>query len=217
MPHPRVTDLMKGRTPDRLPWLPELNGGFCRKMLGLPLAGGAKIPIRELERQCALKVGADMLDRVVSVQTVRHQARVEEDPATGITLIRTPAGDLRRRQEAAPESDTWLFREYLLKGPESFPAFRAMIEEETYLPDYEAAAPLVAAAELATIDVPATPLMHILMWEMGVQETLMALVDHGDALRGLMAVMHERTRPTTAWQRPGRARSCGRWRTRPPC
>jgi len=208
MPSERVMALMSGRRPDRLPWLPELNAGFVRKTLGRPAAGpnlaadaiddeaGASQDQDEdylsLEARCAELVGADHLHRVKSVLVRRHRVSVEKDPRTGLTVVHTPAGQLRQLQQWDPNSGTVFTREHLVKGPEDFPAYRAMLEDETYEPNYASAEEEIARSGLATIDVPATPLMHLLLWVMDVQPTLMAMIDHKDEMIDLMALMHEK-------------------------
>lgn len=212
----RVADLLAGRTPDHLPWVPELNDGFCRKALaaGQPTDGpnapnsrGKVLPYRELSARTARLIGSDHLSRVVSVRTVRHHVSIQTDPAHGRTVIHTPEGDLTNRTEPAPDSGTTFFLEHFVKGPESFAAYRAMVEDETYEPVYDRAAQEMAPnglsapkpaertpACLPTIDVPATPLMHLLMWEMGVEPTLMGILDYRDEMVELMAVMHEKNK-----------------------
>ena len=206
MPSKRIADLLAGRTPDRLPWVPEINAGFVRKTLsartrGAPLTSDVLGDLKDaqagesyldLEARCAEMIGADHLHRVKSVRVVRNRVSIESDPDTGVTVIHTPAGDLRQVQQWSPASGTVFTREHLIKGPESYPAFRAMIEDETYEPAYEAAAVEIDASGLATVDVPATPLMHLLMWVMNVQPTLMAVMDTPDEMAELMAVMHAR-------------------------
>lgn len=204
----RVAALLAGRTPDRLPWLPELNAGFIRRTTG---AGGGKggfsseavaaapdeqaeTDSLELEARCAEMIGADHLHRVTSVRVVRRRVEIDSDAATGVTVVRTPAGRLRRRQQWEPASGTVFTREHLIKGRESFPAYRAMVEDETYQPDYERAQRDIARSGLATVDVPATPLMHLLMWVMDVQPTLMAMMDYPGEMTELMAVMHEKNK-----------------------
>ena len=208
MPSERVNALLAGRTPDRLPWLPELNAGFVRKTTG---AGGGERTFSaeaiadgpeehaatddlELEARCAAMIGADHLHRVVSVRVVRHRVTIDSDPVTGVTVVRTPAGELRRRQRWDPISGTVFTREHLIKGPESFPAYRAMVEDETYEPDYEKASRDIVRSGLATVDVPATPLMHLLLWVMDVQPTLVAMMDRPAEMAELMAAMHEKNR-----------------------
>jgi len=203
----RIVDLMAGRTPDRLPWVPELNAGFVRKTLGRSAEGGNvsadAVEVAEaaetedylaMEAECARRIGADHLHRVKPVRVVRHRVTVEADAATGETRIHTPVGDLRRRQQWDPISGTVFTREHLIKGPEDFPAYRAMVEDETYEPDYEAAAADIARSGMATVDVPATPLMHLLMWVMDVQPTLMAMMDHEAEMVELMGEMHEKNK-----------------------
>ena len=208
MPSKRVADLLAGGTPDRLPWLPELNAGFIRKTMqardlgrtgsteavaDLPDEGPAGSYL-DLEAACADAIGADHLHRVTSVRVVRDRVSSETDPAAGVTVIHTPAGDLRRVQQWDPNSGTVFTREHLIKGPESFAAYRAMVEDERYEPDYEQAAEEIARSGLATVDVPATPLMHLLMWVMDVQPTLMAMMDYPGEMTELMAPMHEKNK-----------------------
>ena len=204
----RIVDLMAGRTPDRLPWVPELNAGFIRKTVGATRAGpnvsadavevegaaGEAEDYLAMEADCARRIGADHLHRVKPVRVVRHRVTVEADAATGETVIRTPVGDLRRRQQWDPDSGTVFTREHLIKGLGDFAAYRAMVEDETYEPDYEAAAADIARSGLATVDVPATPLMHLLMWVMDVQPTLMAMMDCQAEMVELMAAMHEKNK-----------------------
>ncbi len=208
MPSERVAALLAGSIPDRLPWVPELNAGFIRRTTGAGEGGKsssseavgaegdeqAEADYLDLEARCARMIGADHLHRVISVRVVRHRVEIESDPAAGTTVIHTPAGELRRRQQWDGISGTVFTREHLLKGPESFPAYRAMIEDETYLPDYERARRDIARSGLATVDVPATPLMHLLMWVMDVQPTLMAVMDYPEEMTELTAVMHEKNK-----------------------
>ena len=205
----RVADLLAGKTPDRLPWVPELNAGFIRKTTGWRDRGSGESAETlgdafgetatdadhlAAEARCAEMIGADHLHRVVSVRTVRHRVRIATDPADGATVVHTPAGDLRSRREWDEQSGTMFAREHLIKGPESFAAYQAMVEDETYEPDYARAEADIARSGLATVDVPATPLMHLLMWVMDVQPTLMGIMDYRDAMVDLMAAMHEKNK-----------------------
>ena len=201
---PSIGILPRPQKPDRLPWLPELNGGFIRKAMGevdLERAHSAEalgdLPDEAetedalaMESRCAAMIGADHLHRVKSVRVVRHRVSVARDPATGTMVVRTPAGELRQRQQWDPVSGTVFTREHLIKGTESFAAYRAMIADETYEPDYAAAEADIARSGLATVDVPATPLMHLLLWVMDVQPTLMGMMDCRDEMVELMDVMH---------------------------
>ncbi len=191
MPTGPVADLLSGRTPRRLPWVPELNEGFVRKLLNAP--PGTPRPYRELESEAARRIGADYLHRVVSVRTMHHRVQVEQQDG-GVTVIRTPAGDLRRQRTWDSNSGTSFTREHLVKGPESFAAYRAMIQDETYEPDYAKAETEIADSDLATIDVPATPLQHLIMWDMGVQEALMCMLEHPEEMTELLGCVHERNK-----------------------
>jgi len=204
----RIADLLAGRTPDRLPWVPELNAGFIRKTLragdlqrtasteavgDLPdeeLAGDQL----ELEAACAEAIGADHLHRVHSVRVTRDRVGTETDKAAGVTVIHTPDGDLRQVQQWDPNSGTFFRREHLIKGPEDFAAYQAMVEDERYEPAYEQAAVDIERSGLATVDVPGTPLMHLLLWIMDAQPTLLAMMDYPGEMVELMAAMHEKNK-----------------------
>ncbi|MDD4889357.1 MAG: uroporphyrinogen decarboxylase family protein [Phycisphaerae bacterium] len=200
-----VADLFAGKTPRRLPWAPELNEGFVRKLLNAP--PGTPGPYWELEREAARRIGADHLHRVQTVRTIHRRVEIETDEATGLCVIRTPAGDLSRRRVWDANSGTLLNYELLVKGPESFAAYRAMLDDETYElsppagPEAE-----IAGSDLATIDVPATPLQHLIMWDMGVQETLMCMLEHTDELVELCRFAHEKNKQfyAVACSGPGR-------------
>jgi hypothetical protein len=192
MSRQRVNALLAGQTPDRLPWVPELNEGFVRKLTDTPPA--SDIEYRLLERRAADRIDADYLHRVKSVKTVRHRVEVEHDPATGVTVIHTPAGDLREQKTWDATSGTIYTHEHLIKGPESFAAYRAMIDDETYELDVDLAHREIADSDLPTIDVPATPLMHLLMWDMGVEPTLMGMMTDADELLELMQFAHEKNK-----------------------
>ncbi len=186
----RVADLLAGKTPDRLPWVPELNEGFCHKVLGL---GDKKhLPYIESADRVAKLIGADQLHRVLSVRTEHNRVTREQDPITKRVTYRTPKGELHHWQEPSPESGTTFTREHLVKGPQDFAAYQALVEDEHYVPQYEHAAAEIAVTGMPTIDVPATPLMHILMWVMDVQPTLMAMIDFEDQMAELMAAVHRK-------------------------
>lgn len=192
MAQQRVNVLLDGQTPDRLPWVPELNEGFARKLMAKPPGDGT--PYRKIEEGAARRIGADFLHRVVSVKTVRHACEEETIPEEGVRIIHTPAGDLREKKVWDSQSGTFYRYEHLVKGPESFDAYLAMIEDETYEPDYEKAATEIAQSDLPTIDVPASPLMHLMLWEMGIEETIMAMIEHEDAMVELFARVHEKNK-----------------------
>ncbi|KKL26615.1 hypothetical protein LCGC14_2393530, partial [marine sediment metagenome] len=209
MPSERIAELMAGRIPDRLPWVPELNAGFVRKTLGRAAParniatdatgeqeGGQAVAedYPAMEAECAAKIGADHLHRTSSVAVRRQKVTIEADKATGATVVHTPAGQLRQRQQWDKVSGTVFTREHMVKGPEDFAAYAAMRQDEVYEPNYAAAEAELARSGLLTIDVPATPLMHLLMWIMDVQPTLLAMMDYRDEMVEPMAVMHEKNK-----------------------
>ena len=188
----RITALLAGRTPDRLCWLPELNDRFITKVVE------QRGPVPEgLDAQTFVNqvIGADQLARAVAVRTRYRQVRVERD--SGTTTYITPQGRLVERVEHNETADTNYKVQHLVSGEECFEAYKALIEDVEYLPAYDSARQAiekVGQTGLVTIDAPATPYMHLLLWDMGIEPTIMGLFDYPRRMVELMDLMHERNK-----------------------
>lgn len=179
-------------TPDRLGWLPELNEGFITKVaeqFGPPPA------TMDAQTFANKHIGADQLARAVAVREVFGLVEVEQCPEAGSTIWHTPKGDLIQRQQRDEIAKTTYTVQHKIRGPESFAAYHAMLEDQRFEPDYDRAEQTidqVGDTGLATIDAPATPLMSLIMWEMGIEQTLTAIFEHEAEMAELMQHMHQK-------------------------
>ena len=190
----RIGAVLAGQTPDRVPWLPELNDGFIRKVIQQRGPAPEGVDDQTFVNQI---IGADQLARLKAVREQWRHVEVTEDAEALTTTYVTPKGKLVHRRQPNETAQTHYTVEHLVAGPESFEAYKALIEDAEYTPDYEQAQAVidrVGQTGLATIDAPATPLMHLIMWDMGIEPTLMALFDYPDEMAELMDVMHERNK-----------------------
>ena len=178
--------------PDRLPWLPELNDGFIRNVVAAegPVPNG--IDGQTFTNQ---RIGADQLSRTVSVKERFHRVEVEQRKAEGLTIWHTPKGDLVEQTVQDAIAKTGYRVRHKLVGEKAFEAYHAVLDDLTYEPDYERARKtfaLVGDSGLPTVDAPATPLQHILMWDLLVEDALMAMYDRTDEMVELMRHMHQK-------------------------
>lgn len=176
--------------PDRLCWLPELNDGFIAKCVEAegPMPAGM-----DKQTFANLKIGADQLDRAVAVKATFRRVEVEQRKDEGITIWHTPKGDLCQQIIQDPVAKTGYWHRHRLDGEHAFAAYHAMLDDLAYTPDYDLAAKRFAKVGdtgLVTVDAPATPLQHILMWELSVENALMAMYDRTDEMVELMRHMH---------------------------
>ena len=195
-PSERTNAVLDGKTPDQLCWLPELNDRFIKKVVD------TKGPVPEgMDEQTFVNqvIGADQLHRATAVKTIRPNVEVIETTTDGTMVTRyiTPKGELVLRQEPNEIARTRYTHQHILAGPETFDAYKALWEDTHFEPDYDRAKAThdqIGDTGMATIDVPNTPLMHMIMWDMGIEPTLMAVFDYPEQMREIMDVMHERNK-----------------------
>ena len=178
--------------PDRLPWLPELNDGFIRSVCEAegPVPNG-------LDQQTFtnFRIGADQLARVISVKSTFQRVEVEQRKDEGLTIWHTPKGDLFEQAVSDPIAKTSYRLRHKLDDARAFEVYHAVLDDLKYEPDFEQANKRLARVGdtgLATIDAPATPLQHIIMWDLSVENALMAMYDRTDEMVELMRHMHQK-------------------------
>lgn len=200
----RLEAALRGEPTDRCPWAPEINAALVEKLL----AGEPPAPL-PYAAACR-KIGADTL---LSVAPVRRRYRTvevrqeREGPVTW-TFYETPYGTLRTRDEARPEAHTSYQTEHLLKGAEDFRAYRYLVEDVELTLDAEGVRQqmeLLGDDGIISLDVPATPLLHLIMFDMRLPAVQYALADHEREFVELMDLMHERNKEycRLAVQAPG--------------
>lgn len=192
-PRERALAVVHGTAkPDRLPWLPELNDGFIRNVVQAegPLPQGI-----DEQTFANLRIGADQLDRAIAVKQTFRRVEIEERKDEGLTIWHTPKGDLYDQSVYDPVAKTQYRLRHKLDGEHAFEAYHAMLDDLKYVPNYEQAARRLAKVGdtgLGTIDAPATPLMHLIMWDWSIENSLMAMYDRTDEMVELMRHMHQK-------------------------
>jgi hypothetical protein len=178
--------------PDRLPWLPELNDGFIRNVVEAEGPAPAGVDGQTFTNQ---QIGADQLDRAKAVKETFRRVEIEVRKDEGITIWHTPKGDLVEQAISDPIARTSYRHRHRLDGEKAFEAYHALLDDLTYEADYERANKVfakVGETGLPTVDAPATPLQHILMWDLSVENALMAMYDRTDEMVELMRHMHQK-------------------------
>ena len=178
--------------PDRLPWLPELNDGFINNVVQAegPVPNGMDGQTFTNQR-----IGADQLSRAVSVKETFRRVEVEQRKEEGLTIWHTPKGDLVEQSVHDPIAKTGYRIRHRLIGEKAFGAYHALLDDLTYVADYQRAEKVfakVGQTGLPTVDGPATPLQHILMWDLLVEDALMMMHDRTAEMVELMRHMHQK-------------------------
>jgi hypothetical protein len=176
--------------PDRLPWLPELNDGFIRNVVEAEGPTPADMDGQTFTNQ---RIGADQLARAIAVKETFRRVEVELRKDDGLTIWHTPKGDLMEQMVQDPIAKTGYRVRHKLDGEKAFEAYHAVLDDLKYEADYDRASKVltkVGETGLPTIDAPATPLQHILMWDLTVEDALMAMYDRTDEMVALMRHMH---------------------------
>jgi hypothetical protein len=200
----RLEAALRGEPTDRCPWAPEINAALVEKLL----ADQPSVPL-PYAAACR-KIGADTL---LSVAPVRRRYRTvevrqeREGPVTW-TFYETPYGTLRTRDEPSPDAHTSYQTEHLIKGVADFPAYRYLVEDVEFTLDAEGVQQqmdLLGEDGIVSLDVPATPLLHLIMFDMRLPAVQYALADHERECLELMDLMHERNKEycRLAAQAPG--------------
>ncbi len=191
----RMNAAIRGGDCDRLPWAPELNAAFVRQVL----AGDDVPPERQYVEACR-RIGADcLLAASPAAQMMRGVAteRVTDGPTT-TTVWRTPAGDLRSREEARAAAQTTFEVEHRIKTVEDVRAYRWVMEhaEVVAAPAGTVERTLATLGEDGIISLtgPATPIMQLLMTDLRAPAMHYLLADHEAEVVALFEVMHERNK-----------------------
>jgi len=200
----RLEAALRGEPADRRPWAPEINAALVEKLLAdepespLPYAAACR------------KIGADTL---LSVEPVRSRYRTvevrrEQEGSVTWTFYETPYGTLRTRDVPSPEAHTSYQTEHLINSAADFPAYRYLVEDREYTLDAEGVQQqidLLGEEGIVSLNGPATPLLHLIMFDLRLPAVQYELADHEREFVALMDAMHERNKEVyrLAAQAPG--------------
>ena len=176
----RIKSVLAGDRPDKVPWtiysmlLPR--GHFERKMrdMGLGIVGG-----------CGLCK--------VSMPNVRVETRTEGDYV--FTTYHTPIGEASSKIRTGLKFQSpggSAIVEHPIKGIEDVEVIKYVIEDLVYEPDYDSYGQLeeeLGSDGVITSGIGYTPLMEVIINQMGFKTFAMALVRHPDAIDELVGAL----------------------------
>ena len=196
----RLTAALESRPADRVGWAPEMNDHFSRRVLE---RAGAMAPEGCPDRgawgyaAAAELIGADCLWKARPYRVeYRDTESVTEKGPGGVTthVLKTPKGELVERSRYDETARTNFRLEHLLKTPPDFESYRAHLAGAEVTPDYDVfrrASDAVGERGIVSIHTPETPLMGLIMYHMGIEQTLYAIFDWPKEMRALVDAIHE--------------------------
>jgi len=206
----RLLAVLKGKEPDRIPWSPLIEGFF---MSGLK----DKVNLIEVLND----IGADYMLRKVPVymSSIFSSYEVSENTRSKVPLLNenkdikitekinknriykkyeTPVGTLTEKWETTPSSPSIPFpTEHLIKDLEDLKIYTYLLEREVVKPYYEIfneKVKIVGEKGLVTTVVPHTPIQHLLIIHMGIENFYYKLFENRDQMEAVMDLMHARNK-----------------------
>ena len=157
---------------------------------------------------CCQRIGADIAERWVP-SSVGYGTENEkalfmagiraESVQKGDRILweyRTPVGTLTRVARATTEAGSTVFREeHLVKGSSDLRAYQYLWEAMRIEANYDATQEHIARIGeegMAWLHVPCTPLLYLIMYDLGLELTAYLLNDYAEAMQRLMGVMAEK-------------------------
>ena len=201
-PKERILAAFRGGERDRVAWCPELNDYFVSRELGL----GGKEPPADCPDGAAWRYGAanELIggDALWSVRPFSEEAegvtrKTEERDGRTVTVIEGPKGVLTQVQHFDELARATFTDEHLIKTVEDFWVWLDVLERTEVAPApemYDRAEDVLKDRGTSTIWAPETPLMGLIMWRMGIEETLYACFDHPDEMRYFLGGIHDYNR-----------------------
>lgn len=177
----RVWAVLKGKEPDRIPWLIYSNhlprGSFERRMRNMGL-------------------GLDVRCRVhrAFMPHVKVESKVEGNYS--YTIYRTPVGELSSKTRIGmsfqlPEQGSWII-EHPVKGREDLKVLKFMIEDTFYEPQYETYRQLEEELEgdgIVTVGADYTPLMKLIVSFMGFRNFVLTFRRYPEAIEEILEAL----------------------------
>ncbi|MFH1742727.1 MAG: uroporphyrinogen decarboxylase family protein [bacterium] len=190
----RIITLLKGNTPDRVPWLADLDY-WTEGIVGrgeLPRDFKRSEAYFELHRE--LRVGY-YLQGYFPFETCYDPSVIEkrwEDGNDRFCSLQTPLGTLRERSTYMPDSFTAAPQERMVKSVEDLRILRYIYEHTSFVPDYgEAKRRLGLLKDLGIVlcYTPKTPFMQLVVYCAGIETVVSLAMDAEEELAETLAVM----------------------------
>ncbi|NLG25156.1 MAG: hypothetical protein GX558_07345 [Clostridiales bacterium] len=191
----RAAALLRGETPDRVPWFGDLSYWYPYAMdkgvIGPQYAGDG---LFRLHRD--LGVGFYLQGYFpFREECPGAECRVRRSGAEILTEWTTPVGTLRQAEVALPASYTVAIREHMIKSAEDLKIYAWMMERTRYRPDYEEARrryPLAGENGAVLCYLPKSPYMDMVALKAGIVAVVDLIADEGELFDDVMALLEEK-------------------------
>ena len=198
----RLLAVLRGEIPDRLPFVPLVNEYTWSTF---PSEWGVDDPV-----SCCRRIGADIAERWVpsyvgygfGPERIEHltdaRVRREESSVDGLIHIsfHTPVGTLmEERRETSEAPGTQFRRSHLVKNVEDLRPYLYLWESMDPQPAYHLAQEhidTIGDDGLAMVLTPCTPILHLIMYDLGLQALAYFVADYPQRMDRLFEVMTEK-------------------------
>jgi hypothetical protein len=207
-PRGRIVAALEGRRPDRVPWAPQLTRTF---FLGVaeyadrfrdPALPG---PIDDhlVEDELAWRVawyrarGAAFVDWLPPGAWGRQERCRRTERLVGNRLLVelvTPIGTLDAELVASGESGSFHPVKLLVRGPDDLRVYTRAVQDRVFDDRHDEVRrrlAIIGDAGVALVNGPSAPLQKLLLGDLGIEGSLLALADHPREMAALTAAMHE--------------------------
>ena len=199
----RLLTVLRGGIPDRMPFVPLVNEFFWDT---LPAEWNVHDPVT-----CCRRIGADIAERWVSsyvgfglhfgeedgrdlaAQKIRQQ--VQRGDRTTVRY-ETPVGTLTEQFRETREAGSTSFREkHLVKTVDDLRAYQYLWESMSPRAAYHLTRErmdYIGDDGIVMVRTPCTPLLHLIMYDMGLERTSYFLADYPGPMKRLMRTMTDK-------------------------
>lgn len=204
----RILAVLEGRRPDRAPWSPQLTRTFflgvaeyADRFRSPDLPGPIDrylVPDELAWRVAWYRArGAAFQDWLPPGAWWRYERCRSTERVDGgrvFTELATPVGTLTAELAASRESGSFHPVKHLLAGPDDLRVYEYAVKDLVYEDRHEEVRrrlAIIGEAGVALVNGPSAPLQRLLLGDLGIERTILALADHPREMASLMAAMHE--------------------------
>jgi len=192
----RLMAVLKGDVTDRVPWAPEINETFAKRILGKQCQGDA---LTDADFVTMHKlIGADFFASGEFVKITYSKGvtnHTQEQGSEIKEIIGTPKGELVKRARWDEYAKTTYTTEYFIKSPDDYKIFSFFMDNISYSLDIEGLEKqrdTINENGIVALLGPQTPYMRCVMDLVGIEKTIFQLFDHEREFTALMETMHRK-------------------------
>jgi len=184
----RLMAVLTGKTPDRIPWAPLIDGYYTQS---LPEQG-----LNMNEIQIIKHIGADVLLRHVNIVKSKFKNVEYKTIRNGneeLRIYETKVGNVESKYIYS--GNTCFKKEPFIKSVENIKTMQYIAENTTYEKDYDVfnkAFIAIGDSGLASPSLPLTPIQSLLQTEMGIETFTYFLYDYPEEMEEFMSVLHSK-------------------------